>query len=207
MSKLAAFDFDSTLVDAETIDLLASAYGVGDKVREITESSMQGKVNFFESLKKRVATLEGMPMQLVLEVCRELPLMPGATELIKELKARGYKIVVLSGGFDVATEAVADKLGIDAYFTNILCEHNGILSGEVGGEMMFASSKGIILSRLQKLMDISSKDTLACGDGANDLSMFSFADFKVAFCAKEVLRKEANIIIQKHDLLEVLNYI
>lgn len=207
MSKLAAFDFDSTLVDAETIDLLATAYGVGDKVKCITESCMQGKLDFFESLKRRVSALKGMPLKQAQAVCDALPCMNGAVELLRELKGRGYKIVVLSGGFDIATRAVQERLGIDAYFTNILCVHNGFLNGEVGGEMMFATSKGSILARLQKLMDISPDDTLACGDGANDVSMFALAKTKVAFCAKDILKKEANVIIDRRDLREILNYI
>lgn len=205
--KLAVFDFDSTLMDGETIDFLADAYGVGAEVKKITEEAMSGRLDFFESLTTRVALLKGMDYKKVIEICENLPFMPGAKELITELKKLDYKVVCFSGGFRLATTPAMKKLGIDADFSNILHERNAILTGLVGGDMMFSSSKGDMIRRLQSLLQISKANTLVCGDGANDLSMFTEADTKIAFCAKEVLKKEANIIVDTKDLTKILDYI
>ena len=205
--KLCVFDFDSTLMDGETIDFLAEALGLKEKVAAITEMAMRGELDFFESLTTRVKLLEGLEVKKVKKICQNLPFMNGAKESIKELKKRGYKVVVFSGGFRDATSYAKDVLGFDADFSNILHSKNGRLTGLVGGDMMFDFSKGDMLQRLQNLLGIEKKDTIAVGDGANDRSMFKYAGKKVAFCAKDILKKEANIIIEKKDLKEVLNYI
>ena len=205
--KLCVFDFDSTLMDGETIDFLAAPLGLKDKVAEITEMAMRGELDFFESLVTRVKLLEGLEAKKVDEICHNLPYMPGAKETIAELKTRGYKVVVFSGGFRNATGYAREVLGFDADFSNVLHAKNGYLTGLVGGEMMFDFSKGDMLSRLQKVLGIEPEDTIAVGDGANDRSMFKYAAKRVAFCAKEILKKEANVVIEKKDLRELLNYI
>jgi len=205
--KLAVFDFDSTLMDGETIDFLGTAYNVGNEIKKITNEAMNGRADFFESLTKRVALLEGMSYDKVVQICSNLPLMNGAKELVHELKKMDYKVVCFSGGFRLATNVAKEKLGLDADFSNILHEKNGVLTGLVGGDMMFSYSKGDMIERLQALLQISKADTLVCGDGANDLSMFAKASTKVAFCAKEVLKKEANIIIDTKDLTKILDFV
>ncbi len=205
--KLAVFDFDSTLMDGETIDILAQEFGLGDEVKKITEEAMSGRLDFFESLIQRVSLLKGMEHKKVVDICKELPLMPGAYEIVTELKKINYKVVCFSGGFRVGTSPAKEKLGLDADFSNILHEKDGILTGLVGGDMMFGYSKGDMIRRLQGLLKISKADTLVCGDGANDLSMFKEADTRVAFCAKEVLKKEANIVVGTKDLTKILEYI
>ena len=205
--KLAVFDFDSTLMDGETIEFLAKECGIETEVKSITDRAMRGELDFFESLTTRVKLLKGMPVTKVNEVCENLPLMNGAKEVITGLKDRGYKIVCLSGGFKNATVPICSKLGIDAEFSNILHEKDGFLTGFVGGEMMFNSSKGEIIQRIQKLLDVSSENTIAIGDGANDLSMFQFASKRVAFCAKPILEKHANIIIKEKNLKLILDEI
>ncbi|MGX3010481.1 phosphoserine phosphatase SerB [Helicobacter sp. 23-1044] len=205
--KLAVFDFDSTLMDGETIDELAKAHGVSEKVAKITHLAMDGKLDFYESLKKRVAFLRGMSEQKARAVCENLPLMNGAVETIALLKERGYKIVCFSGGFSLATAHFREILRIDAEFSNILHAKDGVLSGEVGGEMMFGTSKGRMLCKVQNLLGISPENTLAVGDGANDIAMFQYARQKVAFCAKDALKREANIIISRKDLREILRYV
>lgn len=205
--KLAVFDFDSTLMDGETIDFLAKELGLEEKVSLITEEAMSGRLDFFESLSTRVALLKGLEYKKVLSICENLPLMPGALELIPKLKEKGYKVVCFSGGFRTATSPASKVLGLDADFSNILHEKNGILTGLVGGDMMFSSSKGDMINRLQGLMGISKENTLVCGDGANDVSMFKYADTRIAFCAREVLKKEANIIIDTKDLTKILSSI
>ncbi len=187
--KLAVFDFDSTLMDGETIDILAFEFGLGDEVKKITEEAMSGRLDFFESLIQRVALLKGMEHKKVVEICANLPLMKGSYEIVKELKKMDYKVVCFSGGFRVGTSPAREKLGLDADFSNILHEKDGILTGLVGGDMMFGYSKGDMIRRLQNLLKISKENTLVCGDGANDLSMFAEANTRVAFCAKDVLKK------------------
>ena len=151
--------------------------------------------------------LRGMSAALALDVCRNLPLMNGAKDIVDELKRRNYKVVCFSGGFKFATSHFRDILGLDADFSNILCVENGILNGDVSGEMMFGDSKGSMLLTLQRLLGVGIEDTIVVGDGANDLSMFKYANIRVAFCAKEVLKKEANIIIDTKDLREIIKFI
>ena len=205
--KLAVFDFDSTLMDGETIEFFARELGIEEKVREITDKAMRGEVDFFESLTERVALLKGLPMSKIDEICKNLPLMNGAEEAVRGLKRKGYKVVCFSGGFRNATKLFAEKLGLDGEFANILHSKDGILTGQVGGEMMFNDSKGQMLERLQKLLGVTPDNTLAVGDGANDLSMFKYASKKAAFCAKPILKEKANIIIDEKNLAEILNYV
>lgn len=205
--KLAVFDFDSTLMDGETIDIIAQEFGVGDKVSKITAKAMNGELDFFESLMQRVGLLKGYGFKEIQEICHNLPYMKGAKEAIKELKASGVSVVCFSGGFRTATSYAKDILGYDADFSNVLHHKDGKLSGLVGGDMMFGYSKGDMLLRLQNLLHVSPEETLVVGDGANDLSMFAHASTRIAFCAKEVLKKEATHIIEEKDLSEILEII
>ena len=205
--KLAVFDFDSTLMDGETIDFLAEELGIGEQVTKITEEAMSGRLDFFESLTTRVALLKGMDYNKVVDICAKLPLMPGAAELVPALQKMGYKVVCFSGGFRLGTGPAAKILGLDADFSNVLHEKNGILTGLVGGDMMFGYSKGDMIVRLQSLLGVTRANTLVCGDGANDLSMFAHADTRVAFCARDILKKEANVIVDTKDLTKILEYI
>ncbi len=205
--KLAVFDFDSTLMDGETIDFLAKPLGLEEEVAKITEKAMNGELDFFESLIKRVSLLKGLEYKKAVDICRDLPLMTGAYELIKELKKEDYKVICFSGGFRIGTSPAKEKLGLDADFSNILHEKDGILTGLVGGDMMFDFSKGDMIKRVQSMLGVTKEDTLVAGDGANDLSMFAYADKRVAFCAKEILKKEANIIVEQKDLTKILEYI
>ena len=205
--KLAVFDFDSTLMDGETIDFLAEPLGLKEKVASITEMAMRGELDFFESLIMRVKLLEGLEEKKVNEICHNLPLMPGAKEIVKELKNRGVSVICFSGGFRNATSFIKEKIALDADFSNVLHSKNGILTGLVGGEMMFSHSKGDMLKRIQNILGVSEDETMVVGDGANDLSMFKYAKTKVAFCAKEVLKKEANIVIEEKDLTKILEFI
>lgn len=205
MLKLAVFDFDSTLMDGETLEFLAEEFGLRDKIAAITAEAMNGKIDFFESLIKRVALLKGLEQSKVEKICAELPLMKGAKETISELKKAGFKTVCFSGGFKSATIPARKILGLDADFSNDLHFKDGKLTGLVGGEMMFSSSKGTMLQTLQRLLSVSEENTVTVGDGANDLSMFKFAGTRVAFCAKDVLKKAANVIVEEKDLTYALN--
>lgn len=205
--KLAVFDFDSTLMDGETIEFLAKELGIESRVKEITDRAMRGELDFFESLTERVGLLKGLELEKVNKICQNLPLMNGAEEVIQGLKDKNYKVVCFSGGFKNATVYFANKLGLDGEFSNILHSKNGLLTGQVGGEMMFNYSKGQTLQTLQKLLNLTENDTLVVGDGANDLSMFKYAGTRVAFCAKPILEKEASIVIREKNLSEILKHI
>lgn len=199
------FDFDSTLMDGETIDFLAQELGIKEQVMKITEEAMSGRLDFFESLTTRVGLLKGLSYQKAVDICASLPAMPGAEQTIKELKKMGYTVVCFSGGFRIGTTPFKEKYGLDADFSNTLHHKDGLLTGLIGGEMMFGFSKGDMLQKIQTVMNITSKDTLVVGDGANDVSMFKYADKRVAFCAHDILKKEANIIIETKDLTQILD--
>ena len=206
-NKLAVFDFDSTLMDGETLEFFAREIGIQDKVKSITDKAMRGELDFFESLTERVSYLKGLPVSKIDEICTILPLMNGAKEVVSGLKAKGYKVVCFSGGFKNATDLFVEKLGLDCAFSNILHSKDGVLTGLVGGEMMFNDSKGLMLKRLQKILDVTPQNTIAVGDGANDLSMFKFAEKRAAFCAKPILKEQANIVIEEKDLTQIINYV
>ena len=205
--KLAVFDFDSTLMDGETLEIIARKIGIDKEVKEITDRAMRGELDFFESLQYRVSLLKGMPVKTVNEICRNLPAMPGAMETIRELKKRGFTVICFSGGFKNATIPFKEKYGLNCEFSNILHEKDGILTGLVGGEMMFNNSKGEMLKRLQSITGTSIEDTITVGDGANDLSMFKYSGTKIAFCAKPILEKQADIIIKEKNLSLILDKI
>ena len=207
MKKLAVFDFDSTLMDGETIDFFAEVLGFKEEVVAITERAMAGELDFYASLIERVALLKGLPHTKVEEICKALPMMTGAKEVVAGLKERGYTVVCFSGGFRDATKPACEKLGIDADFSNFLHAENGVLTGAVGGEMMYSNAKGDMITRLQNLLSITRENTLVVGDGANDLSMFAHADIRVAFCAKPILKAEATHCVDFKDLKEILKIV
>jgi len=208
MKKLAVFDFDSTLMDGETIDFFARPLGLEAEVAAITEEAMAGRLDFFMALVARAKLLRGLDVAAAKAICLSLPMMPGAKETVEGLKARGYKVICFSGGFRQATEPACQKLGIDADFANFLyADAEDKLTGEVGGEMMYGDAKGDMIIRLQSLLGISREETLVIGDGANDLSMFAHADTRVAFNARPILREAATHCVDVKDLREILKIV
>ncbi|TKX31233.1 phosphoserine phosphatase SerB [Campylobacter estrildidarum] len=205
MIKLCVFDFDSTLMDGETIDILADFHGVGDKVKNIAHSP--NKLDFFEALLKKVSYLKGMPYTKVLEIGQKLPLMNGAYELCEFLKSKNILLIICSGGFYEGINPAMEKLGFNMGFANHLHQKNGVLSGLVGGEMMFLNSKGLMLQKLKKMLHLKSEEIMCVGDGFNDIAMFEESGLKIAFCANETLKSKADICIDKKDLKEIIKAI
>lgn len=207
MIKLCVFDFDSTLMDGETITNFAKKVGKEKEVSEITKRAMAGELDFFESLIERAAFLKGVKESVILDVAKNLPFINGAKEIISYLKSKNIHVVVFSGGFHIATDIAKEKLGFDASFANYLHSKDGILTGKVGGEMMFGYSKGKVLKELKNVMNLKSDEVMSVGDGANDVSMFKEAGLKIAFCAKKVLKDEADYCIDTKDLREIMKYV
>ena len=201
MIKLCVFDFDSTLMDGETIGFFAAKMGTQRQVSEITKCAMAGELDFFESLSERVALIKGMKLSDAKAIAESLPFVCGASEIIAYLKNKGIKVIVFSGGFHLATDAAQKKLGFDASFANYLHEKNGILTG------LFGYSKGVLLAQLKSLMGLETSEVMCVGDGANDVSRFREAGLKIAFCANEILKEHASVCIEKKDLKEIMKYV
>lgn len=192
-------------MDGETITYFGEAVGKSDEIAAITKRAMAGELDFFESLKQRVALLKGAKLSEIEKIAHNLPFITGAKEIIEYLQAKGVLVCVFSGGYHIATDNAQKILGFDINFANELHHKDGILSGEVGGEMMFGYSKGAMLARLAAFLKLKKDEIAVVGDGANDISMFKEAGICVAFCANEVLKSAATHVVEKRDLRELKN--
>lgn len=210
---LIAFDMDSTLIDIECIDEIADAVGKKAEVAAITEATMRGEIrDFKESLTRRVALLEGVPVAALQEVYDlRLHLNPGAETLVAACKAAGMKVLLVSGGFTFFADHVKARLGIDFARSNLLEEAGGRLTGKIvrqsWGDICDGAEKRRTLLELASLMGIDARRTIAVGDGANDLPMMGAAGLSVAFHAKPKVREQAMVAIDEGGLdrlLEVL---
>lgn len=202
--RLVAFDMDSTLIRVEVIDELAKAWGVGEQVSAITESAMRGELDFRQSLARRLSLLKGMPAEMLEKVAEHIPLNDGAEKLVRNLKRFGYKTAVISGGFTYFGEKLQAKLGIDYVHANKLRIVDGKLTGEVDGEIVDAQRKAELLQSIARNENISLKQTIAVGDGANDLPMLNLAGLGIAFRAKPVVKEGAGHAISTLGLDAVL---
>jgi len=202
--RLVVMDMDSTLIQVEVIDELATHAGVGDKVKEITERAMNGEIDFNESLRERVALLAGLADDALEKVYQSLPLTPGAENLIRVLKKLGYKTAVISGGFDFFTSRLKEALGLDYAFSNSLEIENGKLTGKVLGEIVDGLRKAEILEEIASAEAVSLDQVIAIGDGANDLPMLGKAGLGIAFNAKKTVREAANYSISQKSLDSIL---
>jgi phosphoserine phosphatase len=189
--RLVVFDMDSTLIQGEAINELADVAGVGDQVAKITEAGMQGKIDFKESLTQRVALLKGLEENVLSFVAKNLVLTEGADRVVSKLKQLGYKIGIISGGFDYFGKYLQKKLGLDYVFTNCLEIAGGKLTGKIKGDIIDGQKKAEILETIARVENISLQQTIAVGDGANDLPMISVAGLGVAFNAKSIVKKNA----------------
>ncbi len=202
--RLVCFDMDSTLIEQEVIDELAIEAGVGAQVAEITERAMQGELDFQESFRARVALLKGMDASVLSKIAERLTVTEGAERLISTLKALGYRTAILSGGFQYFAEYLQAKLGIDEVHANVLDIQDGVVTGEVKGHIVDGARKALLLTQIAEEMGISLEQTIAVGDGANDLPMLSIAGLGVAFRAKPLVRQNANQAISSVGLDGVL---
>ena len=202
--RLVCFDMDSTLIQAEVIDELAKRANVGDQVAAITEQAMQGRINFIESFKQRMALLKGLDESVLQETAKTLPIMDGAERLIKNLKAYGFKTAILSGGFTYFGHYLQDKLGIDHVYANTLEIKNGKLTGNVVEPVVDGTRKANLLKQIAKDEGIQIEQTIAVGDGANDLPMISAAGLGIAFRAKPLVRETAKQSLSTHGLDSIL---
>ncbi len=202
--RLVAFDMDSTLIQVEVIDELAKAAGSGEQVAAITEAAMNGELDFKQSLRRRVQTLAGLHESAMHEIAERLPLTEGAELLVRTLKTLGYKTAILSGGFDFFARHLQDKLGIDYVHANGLEIENGKLTGRVQGEIVDGARKAALLKQIAVEEGIKRAQTIAVGDGANDLPMLDAAGLGIAFRAKPKVKQSAEQVISTLGLDGIL---
>jgi phosphoserine phosphatase len=198
--RLVVFDMDSTIVDAEIIDELAKAGGVGKQVSDITARGMEGKLDFEQSLRERVRMLKGLPVETLAEIRDNMKLTPGSEELLRTLKGMGFKLALISGGFTYFTDELKNKLGFDYAYANELVIKDGKVTGEVTGQIIDSKKKADIVQEIMKKEGLTKEEVVAVGDGANDRIMIKNAGLGIAFNAKEVLKKVADGSITKNNL-------
>ena len=202
--RLVVFDMDSTLINAEVIDELAKRHGVGAEVMAITRRAMRGELLFHESFRQRAKLLKGLPLSVLSDVADAVSLNDGAHRLIRTLKHFGYKTAIISGGFKYVGEQLQGELGIDYVFANEVETRDGVLTGEVRGEIIDAQRKAELLEEIARREGISKQQTIAIGDGANDLPMLNTAGLGVAYHARTVVKETARHAISNFGLDSVL---
>ncbi|MCP4445176.1 MAG: phosphoserine phosphatase SerB [Myxococcales bacterium] len=202
--RLVVMDMDSTLIRIEVIDELARMHGVVGKVSKITARAMAGEIDFEGSLRERVALLKGLEVAKVEQLAANLPLTEGAEDMLQVLKTLGYKTAVISGGFTTAAEALKDKLGLDYAYANCLAARDGKLTGELEGPIVTPQRKADLLDTIVQTEGIGHDQTIAIGDGANDMAMIERAGLGIAFHAKEKLREAADTAVSRGGLDRIL---
>lgn len=203
--RLACFDMDSTLIAQETMDELANYYGIGEKIAAITESAMRGEMSFVQSFRQRLACLKGFSEADFSTVARELHLTSGANTLVTTLKAHGCKVVILSGGFENFAQGLQAKLGqFDAIYANQLEVEGGQLTGNISNTLVDEARKVQLLQKLAKRYKIPTEQTLAVGDGANDIPMLQMAGLGIAYHAKPIVQQKISYQLNHCDLSAVL---
>lgn len=208
MRRLICFDMDSTLIQTECIDELAMRAGVGDKVKAITERAMRGEIDFKESFAQRVSLLKGLDVSVMKDIADHLPITEGADRLMSVLKRCGYKIAILSGGFTYFGEQLRRRYGIDYVYANELeIDENGKLTGRYVGDIVDGKRKAELLKLIAQVEQVNLAQTIAVGDGANDLPMISEAGLGIAFHAKPRVKATAQQSINNIGLDGVLYFL
>ncbi|MDR0748445.1 MAG: phosphoserine phosphatase SerB [Tannerellaceae bacterium] len=207
MRRLICFDMDSTLIKTEVIDELAERAGVGKQVKAITESAMRGEIDFAESFKERVALLKGLDVSVMQEIAEHLPITEGADRLMQVLKRVGFKIAILSGGFTYFGNYLKQKYSIDYVYANELEIEDGKLTGRYTGDIVDGKRKAELLRLISQVENVDIRQTVAVGDGANDLPMLSIAGLGIAFHAKPKVRETAKQSISTIGLDGVLYFL
>ena len=202
---LLVMDVDSTLIMEEGIDLLGEEAGVGAQVAAITERAMRGELDFEAALRERVALLKGLPEDIFTRIAERIHFTPGAEELVDELHKRGYKVGLVSGGFHETVDRLAEQLGIDYVKANRLEVQQGFLTGQVLGEIVTKDTKLAMLKAWAAENQLELNQTIAMGDGANDLPMIQAAGIGIAFMAKPIVREQAPYQIQERNLYRVID--
>ena len=202
---LLVMDVDSTLIMEEGIDLLGEEAGVGAQVAAITERAMRGELDFEAALRERVALLKGLPEDIFTRIAEKIHFTPGAEDLVKELHKRGYKVGLVSGGFHETVDRLAEQLGIDYVKANRLEIEQGFLTGQVLGEIVTKDTKLAMLKSWAAENKLELNQTIAMGDGANDLPMIQVAGMGIAFMAKPIVREQAPYQIQECNLYRVID--
>jgi phosphoserine phosphatase len=202
--RLVVFDMDSTIVDGEVINELARAAGVEPHVAAITERAMRGEMDFREALRQRVKMLQGLTVQDLESVADGLRLTPGAEDLVRTLKEMGFRLALISGGFTFFTDRLKQELGFDYTFANKLVIRDGVVTGEVEGDIIDMHRKGEILDELAAREGLKRDEVVAVGDGANDQIMIKNAGLGIAFNAKEILKRAASGSLSRENLRGIL---
>ena len=202
---LLVMDVDSTLIMEEGIDLLGEEAGVGAQVAAITERAMRGELDFEAALRERVTLLKGLPEDIFARIAERIHFTPGAEDLVKELHKRGYKVGLVSGGFHETVDRLAEQLGIDYVKANRLEIQQGFLTGQVLGEIVTKDTKLAMLKAWAAENMLELNQTIAMGDGANDLPMIQAAGIGIAFMAKPIVREQAPYQIQECNLYRVID--
>jgi len=207
MRRLICFDMDSTLIETEVIDELAIRAGVGDQVKAITEAAMRGEIDFCESFRQRCALLKGLDVSVMQEIAENLPITEGVDRLMRILKKVGFKIAILSGGFTYFGNYLKQKYNIDYVYANELEVENGKLTGRHVGEIVDGKRKAELLRLIAQVENVDIRQTVAVGDGANDLPMISIAGLGIAFHAKPKVKATAKQSISTIGLDGILYFL
>ncbi len=205
--RLICFDMDSTLIETEVIDELADRAGVGEQVREITEQAMRGEIDFKESFKQRVALLEGLDESVMAEIAENLPITEGLERMMKILKRVGFKTAILSGGFSYFGNHLRRRFGFDYVYANELEIEDGKLTGRYTGQVVDGERKAELLRLLCQFEGIDMEQSIAVGDGANDLPMLNLAGLGIAFHAKPKVKATAKQSISTIGLDGILYFV